>query len=401
MNIKIPADVSQIIDTLISHGHEAYIVGGCVRDSIREVLPKDWDITTSARPSQVVVIFPRTFETGIKHGTITVLIGRQGYEVTTFRIDGTYLDSRRPENVTFTTNIEEDLSRRDFTMNAMAYNSSRGLVDPFGGQKDIEKKIIRCVGNADCRFGEDALRMLRAIRFAGELGFSVDEVALEAIIARRASLANISAERIREELARLINSIHVEAVSLLEATGLLPYVLVGHEYGGDLNRVISLLASCPPHVPMRMALFLAWSGESCSKILRSLRFDNKAIREISSYVRMLPITIPLDRYEIKKNLRLMSPDTLENLLTLKSIINPQDSEQLAAVRNEIWDIHAKNECYTLRDLSVDGKDLVAAAIPTGKAIGDKLDELLDAVMRDPQLNKQLPEKIAKLRMNIN
>ena len=398
MIINIPADVSQIIDSLISHGHEAYIVGGCVRDSVRGVLPKDWDITTSARPDHVVKIFPRTFETGIKHGTVTVLVGRQGYEVTTYRVDGEYLDNRRPENVTFTTSIENDLSRRDFTMNAIAYNPSRGFVDPFDGMGDIGKKIIRCVGNADSRFGEDALRMLRAIRFAGQLGFTVDDTALEAISARRAGLANISAERIREELIRLLNSSYVEAVSLLETTGLLPYVLAGHVYDGDLNETIRLLASCPRHEAMRLAIFLAGSSETCAKILRGLRFDNKTVREVSLYVCMLPVIIPHDRYEIKKCLKQMSHAHFENLLTLQSIIYPDRAEDLAAIRLESQDIQAKGECYTLRDLSVNGDDLAAAGIPRGKAIGEKLNELLDAVMRDPGLNERLSEELAQMIM---
>ena len=393
MNIKIPSDVSQIMDILISHGHEAFIVGGCVRDSIRGVLPKDWDITTSAQPDQVVEIFPRTFETGIKHGTVTVLVDRQGYEVTTFRVDGKYLDSRRPENVTFTASIKEDLSRRDFTMNAIAYNPNYGYVDPFDGRGDIEKKIIRCVGNADYRFGEDALRMLRAIRFAGELGFTVDDEALKAISARRASLANISAERIKEELTRLLNSTHVEAVRLLETTGLLSYALGGHAFGGNLNQIIPWLANCPRHEHMRLALFFVWSGESCAKILRCLRFDNKTIREVSLYVCLLQINIPHDRYEIKKHLRQMPQERFENLLTLKSIINPSKTELFAAIRRESQDIQAKKECYTLRDLSVNGEDLAAAGILRGKDIGDKLEELLDAVMRNPELNELLPTKI--------
>ena len=393
MVISLPSDVSKIIYTLAARCHEAYIVGGCVRDSIRGVVPKDWDITTSARPEQVVEIFPRTFETGIKHGTVTVLVGRQGYEVTTYRVDGEYLDSRRPENVMFTTNIEEDLSRRDFTMNAIAYSPDRGFVDPFDGQGDIGKKIIRCVGDADCRFGEDALRMLRAVRFAGELGFTVDDAALDAISARRASLANISAERIRDELVRLINSPHVEAVKLLETTGLLTYVLAGHKYGGDLCETVRLLAGCPRHEAMRLAIFFAWCGESCAKILRGLRFDNKTVREVSLYARLLPVNIPHDRYEIKKYLRQMPQASFENLLHLKSVVNPDEAERLAAICSEARDIQAGGECYTLRDLSVNGEDLAAAGIPRGKAIGDKLEELLDAVMREPGLNEQLPAKI--------
>jgi len=399
MYITIPADVRQILDNLTLCGHEAYIVGGCVRDSIRGVMPKDWDITTSARPEQVAEIFPRTFETGIKHGTITVLIGRQGYEVTTYRVDGAYLDNRRPQNVTFTTNIEEDLSRRDFTMNAIAYNPSCGFVDPFGGQDDISRKIIRCVGEADCRFGEDALRMLRAVRFAGQLGFTVDGAALSAISRQCSTLANISAERVREELTKLITSPHVAAVNLLESTGLLPYMLAGHAYDGDLNRTVYLLENCPMETKLRLAVFLDFSGEACKNIMRDMRFDNKTTQEVSLYVGMLHTSIIHNRYEIKKILRQMpqsyenkecprraSQIYFENLLTLKSIIYPYDKERLESIRSEARDIQASKECYTLRDLMVNGEILAASGIPRGKEIGEKLEEILDAVMRDSEQN---------------
>ena len=390
MKIAIPSDVLEIINVLQTHGHEAYIVGGCVRDSIRGTVPKDWDITTSAMPQQVAQIFPKTIETGIQHGTITVLVNRNGYEVTTYRIDGEYLDNRRPESVMFTASIKDDLARRDFTMNAIAYSPSQGFVDPFNGRGDIEKKLIRCVGSAKQRFGEDALRMLRAIRFAGQLGFAVDYEISTAIHAQRASLANISPERIREELTRLINSPYVEALGLLERTGLLPYVLIGRVYDGDIGKTIHLLKQCPRHEALRLALFLVPSGEACKDIMRDLRFDNKTIHEVSIYVNMLPVCIPHDRYEIKKHLRQLSPVLFENLLRLQSIINPHDAARLAAVGREAQDIQAKNECYTLRDLSISGDDLIAYGLPHGIAIGEKLEELLDAVMRDPMLNSQLP-----------
>jgi len=398
MTISIPPDVVQILESLVSNGHEAYVVGGCVRDSIRGATPKDWDITTSALPKQVAEVFSRTVDTGIKHGTITVLINRQGYEVTTYRIDGTYLDSRRPQNVTFTTNIEEDLSRRDFTMNAIAYNPKHGFVDPFDGQRDIGRKIIRCVGNADCRFEEDALRMLRALRFAGQLGFVVDDTALSAIMARRSSLANISAERIRDELTKLITSHYVEAICLLESTGLLQYAMVGHVFGGNLQATIRLLAECPMQADLRLAIFLAFSGSTCKNIMRDLRFDNKTIKEVSLYVSMLNTTIPHDRYGIKKILRFMPQANynedprkatqiyFENLLILQSIVNPNDAKRIELIKHESRDIQASKECYTLRDLSINGKDLAAAGIPQGRAIGEKLEELLDVVMRDPMQN---------------
>lgn len=197
MKITLPDDVKQIIETLEQHGYEGYAVGGCVRDSILGRIPNDWDITTSATPQQVKKLFPRTVDTGIQHGTVTVLMGKEGYEVTTYRVDGEYEDARHPKEVIFTANLEEDLRRRDFTINAMAYNDSEGLVDVFGGRADIEQKVIRCVGNAEERFGEDALRIMRAVRFSAQLGFTVDPDTAEAAQKLAGTLSKISAERIQ------------------------------------------------------------------------------------------------------------------------------------------------------------------------------------------------------------
>jgi len=334
-------------------------------------------------------------ETGIKHGTITVLINSRHYEVTTYRIDGEYLDNRRPESVTFATHINEDLSRRDFTINAIAYNPNKGFVDPFGGRDDISRKIIRCVGNPEERLEEDALRMLRGIRFTGQLGFSIDEATFKAISATASNLANISAERIREELTRLLCSSHMEALKLLETTGLLPYILCGHMYSGSIDKTIPLLTACPNNETLRLAIFFAWSGNASEEILRSLRFDNKTIKEVTMYTRMIHTNILHSRYEIKKVLRQMPHGWFENLLLLQSLFYPKEAERLAAIRREAQDIQAKGECYTLADMSIKGEDLIAVGTPPGKAIGDKLEELLDAVMREPGLNETLFEHISK------
>jgi len=376
--MNIPENVNFILQTLERAGFEAFIVGGCVRDIIRGVAPKDWDIATSATPAQTKPLFARTIDTGIKHGTITVLINKQHYEVTTYRIDGEYLDSRRPETVQFTGNIEDDLARRDFTMNAIAYNPARGFVDPFCGQEDIEREIIRCVGEPAHRFNEDALRMLRAIRFSGITGFAICSNTLDAIAKLSQNLQNISPERIREELGRLITSPNPQAVELLHSTGLLEYIL-----GKDISLTCTWLTSCPPHEPMRMALFLHWSGQNCENILRKLRFDNNSIKEISLYVKMLYAPLPQNRYEIKKLLRFIPQQLFENLLILKSIITGQtfDSLRLQAV-----DIIQKGECFTLRDLAVNGNILAQAGIPHGKAMGDILENLLDIVMQNPEMN---------------
>lgn len=202
--ISLPEKVKYIIDTLMQAGYEAYAVGGCVRDSVLGRTPGDWDITTSASPYQVKELFPRTVDTGIQHGTVTVMEGKEGFEVTTYRIDGEYEDSRHPKEVTFTSSLEEDLKRRDFTINAMAYNEAQGLVDIFGGIRDLEQRVIRCVGNPIDRFTEDALRMMRAVRFAAQLGFVMEETTRAAITELAPNLAGISAERIQTELVKLV-----------------------------------------------------------------------------------------------------------------------------------------------------------------------------------------------------
>ncbi len=204
MTIEMPGDVKYIIHMLEQAGYEAYAVGGCVRDILLGRIPQDWDITTSALPQEIKALFPHTVDTGIQHGTVTVLCHRVGYEVTTYRIDGEYEDNRHPRSVEFTDNLQLDLERRDFTINAMAYNETRGLVDIFGGIEDIERGVIRCVGDAGDRFDEDALRMLRAVRFSGQLGFEIEEKTRRAIAERAGNLKDISAERIRTEITKLL-----------------------------------------------------------------------------------------------------------------------------------------------------------------------------------------------------
>lgn len=225
VQINIPEDVAYILNTLEGHGFEGYAVGGCVRDAILGREPEDWDITTSAKPEEVKALFRRTIDTGIQHGTVTVMLGDTGYEVTTYRMDGEYEDHRHPKEVLFTPNLVEDLKRRDFTINAMAYNPRTGLVDRFDGVGDIEKKCIRCVGDARERFEEDALRMLRGVRFAGQLQFQMEEGTKQAIAEKAPTLVNVSAERIRTELTKLLISDGADRLMLAVETGLISYFL--------------------------------------------------------------------------------------------------------------------------------------------------------------------------------
>jgi tRNA nucleotidyltransferase (CCA-adding enzyme) len=340
-------------------------------------IPKDWDITTSALPLDVKKIFSHTVDTGIKHGTVTVIRNRVNYEVTTYRVDGEYTDSRRPSQVSFTLNIQEDLSRRDFTINAIAYAPDKGFVDPFDGQTDIKQKTIRCVGKAVDRFNEDALRMLRAVRFSAQLGFDIEAKTFDAIIACRKNLFHISAERIRDELTRLLVSPCPEKILLLESSGLLSYMLGEREYGGDLPIIIKKIEECPCQLTLRLVLFFSWTGDSAPQWLRRLRFDNKTIREASTLIRLLPTPIPHDRYQIKKLLSKTSAPTVEGLTVLQ-----QDS----TARVILHDIVQSEECFTLRQLAVNGKDLIAIGVASSEQIGCILDNLLDRVMLDPSLN---------------
>lgn len=245
MKMNIPEPARMIIDRLNEHGYEAYVVGGCVRDMILKREPGDWDITTSARPEQVKALFTRTLDTGIQHGTVTIMVGKEGYEVTTFRVDGDYTDGRHPDTVTFTPSLEEDLKRRDFTINAMAYNHNTGLVDIFGGREDIARKVIRCVGNPTERFTEDALRILRAIRFSAQLGFEIEDATRQAITEIAPNLIHVSKERIQVELTKLLLSDRPQTMKLVYETGISPYV------SETFHKMGEMLADMPITVPAK------------------------------------------------------------------------------------------------------------------------------------------------------
>jgi tRNA nucleotidyltransferase (CCA-adding enzyme) len=408
MQILLPRDVQYIIDTIRRHGHEAYAVGGCVRDSLLSQQPADYDIATSMRPPEVKKLFKRSFDTGIKHGTVTVVLNRVNYEVTTYRLDGEYLDGRRPESVTFTRDIRDDLARRDFTINAMAYNDERGLVDFFGGLEDLQHKIIRAVGEPVKRFTEDALRMLRAVRFAAQLGFTIEEGTLAAINEFKDNLALISAERIREEFVKLLLSPHPQTGVLLAETGLMEYVIKGRRlkedfdaaaskagenhqsYGTSLRTALRRVSACPVDVAMRVALFADCvcfgQDDGGGSLLRDLRFDNATIREVSVYLKYLHTPVRPERYSVKKYMALMPEQWFFNLLTLRRItgLNADTAEAERVAR----DIIAKGECYTLGGLAVNGSDLIKAGVPAGRAVGDMLAYLLDETQKQPALNEK-------------
>ena len=316
MQIQVPEDVKRIIETIEKAGFEAYAVGGCVRDCLLGKEPNDWDITTSAKPEQVKSLFRRTIDTGIKHGTVTVMLNRVGYEVTTYRIDGEYEDGRHPKEVIFTGSLREDLRRRDFTINAMAYSEKDGLVDLFGGQQDLENKIIRCVGDAKERFTEDALRMLRAVRFSAQLGFTVDEDTISAMKELAPNLSKVSAERIQTELVKTLVSDNPGNLKIAYECGLtkvfLPEFDLCMECGqNNPNHIYSVgehilksVEYAEPERILRLAMLFhdlgkprcrtqgedgydhfynhaAVSSELAEEVLRRLKFDNHTIDLVS------------------------------------------------------------------------------------------------------------------------
>ena len=408
--MTLPNDVLFILNTLETANFEAFVVGGCVRDSLRNITPKDWDIATSATPLQTKALFSRTIDTGIKHGTITVLVGKSPYEVTTYRIDGKYTDNRRPESVTFSTSIEEDLSRRDFTMNAIAYNPKRGFIDPFNGRGDIKKRIIRCVGEAYCRFNEDALRMLRAVRFAGTLGFIIDKHSLVAISSLNKNIRDVSAERVQIELVKLINGAYPQAITLLKSTGLLSYVLKGHSFSGYLEEIETWLRRLNKYPQpfssneaMKLTLFFDGTN-NVKEILRDLRFDNKTISEVELYTKF--INIPLfylagTNYEIKKNiLSQMTQDIFSNLCVLKWIVIRESMLMLEVIERDTIALYQKGECFTLSNLAINGNDLIALGFPKGKHIGHILNYLLDEVMKNPCTYFNQKETLIELAIDV-
>lgn len=429
MIIQLPGHVKFIIDTLEEAGFEAYAVGGCVRDTILKRDPQDWDITTSARPEQVKGLFSRTIDTGIAHGTVTVMLEKTGYEVTTYRIDGEYQDARHPSEVTYTANLLEDLKRRDFTINAMAYNPRRGLVDAFDGTGDMRAKIIRCVGEPGERFGEDALRMLRAVRFAAQLGFTVEEHTRQAITAMAPLLRKVSAERIQVELVKLLTSKHPQEMRTLYETGISREVLPEwdvmmeteqnnphHCYTVGEHTLEVLKATEPDRILRLAALFHDVAKPVCrsvdekgvdhfyghpeqgavlvKKILRRLKFDNATIDMVSKLVAGHDVNPPLTDRGVRRAMRRIGLECYPMLFALKEADTLAQSafhrqEKLAALeryRELYQEIMARNDCLSLKDLAVNGRDLMELGVPAGRQLGDILSQLLELVVEEPEKN---------------
>lgn len=440
VRISLPEQVSGIIGTLRGAGYEAWAVGGCVRDSLLGRTPDDWDITTSARPEQVKKLFPRTVDTGIRHGTVTVLAGRTGFEVTTYRVDGEYEDGRHPKEVAFTASLEEDLKRRDFTINAMAYSEEAGLIDLFGGREDMARGLIRCVGDPEERFSEDALRLMRAVRFSAQLGYALEPETRRAVCAMAPSLCRISAERIQTELVKLLCSAYPERIRVCWETGLTaaffpefdrmmetPQNNPHHCYTVGEHTVHALEAA-PPDRALRLAVLFHDIGKPQTKsadsagvdhfyghaeagariagdVLRRLKFDNETRELVIRLVRAHDVKIEPGPKYMRRAMHRLGTDLFPMLFDLKEAdLRAQSAykreekwEQLAAMRRDYAAVLEAGDCVSLRDLAVNGGDLTAAGLRPGPEMGRLLQKLLELVLEEPSRNTRefLLEEVKK------
>ena len=408
IRIELPKYVAFIIDKLYENGYEAFAVGGCVRDAVMGRIPHDWDITTNALPKQVKSIFNKTIDTGIKHGTVTVMLNRVGYEVTTYRIDGEYTDGRHPKEVVFTPNLTEDLRRRDFTINAMAYNDKTGIIDEFDGIEDIQNKVIRCVGVPEDRFNEDALRMLRAVRFSAQLDFSIDNDTYNAIGKLYKNLSLISKERIQTELTKIITSENPGRIKDICRLGLDRYVFGDNSVlsGVDISvyeKVSYIMEILPDNSYLRYAGLLTYETD-IENVLRGLKLDNKTINIVARLVYNKNKELSTNKADIRRAVVAIGEDIFSEyyLEYMKALIKVKHEgitlslEDIDTISFRYQEIIADNECLKLNDMAVHGRDLKALGLPDGKLIGDILKILFDRVLENPQLNnKEILIEMAK------
>ena len=429
MQIQLPKKVKYIIEQLEAAGFEAYAVGGCVRDSLLNRIPDDWDITTSATPYEVKDVFPRTIDTGIQHGTVTVMLDHEGFEVTTYRIDGTYEDNRHPKEVIFTSNLVEDLKRRDFTINAMAYNEKSGIVDVFHGMEDLKAKKIRCVGDAKERFTEDALRMMRAVRFSAQLGYEIEEKTRFAITELAPNLSHISAERIQTELVKLLLSPNPDYIRTAYDVGITAVILPEFDKAMETaqnnphhiytvgEHLIHCLSNIKKEKSLRIAALLhdiakpdvketdedgidhfynhvELSEKMATDILRRLKFDNETITNVRKYIKYHDYYIEPTQTAVRHAISLIGEQYFPNVLEIKradmlaqSYYQREEKEQkLAAISQLYEEIIEKKECVSLKTLALSGSDLISLGVAQGKEIGQILSFLLKDVLDEPSHN---------------
>lgn len=432
IRIKIPEEVNLIIKRLHKCGYEAYIVGGCVRDSLLKRRPDDWDITTNALPDEMINLFEssgyRIIPTGLKHGTVTLVIENADFELTTYRIDGKYSDKRHPDKVKFTNSLKEDLSRRDFTINAMAYNDQEGLIDYFGGINDLKNKTIKCVGNPVKRFSEDALRMMRAYRFAAELDFKIEKNTEDATFLLNDNIKNVSMERIQNEFSKMLLSDNLFQISSLNKCGILKYFIPEydicekaeqnnpyHIYSAG-RHLISSAQNINKDLPLRLAMllhdiakpkckttdesgidhFYFHSYASCQMaemILKRMKYDNDTIKKVTALIKYHDSEIKKSS-QIRKLLSKIGEKDFRDLLKVKEADIKAQSPQLYESRhiellnaeNELNIILNEKQCFKLKDLKINGRDLIDIGFSKGEKIGMVLNKLLNLVIENPELN---------------
>lgn len=401
VEIKMPKGAEFIIRSLEKSGFEAYIVGGCVRDAVLGREPEDWDITTSARPEEVKSIFRTTVDTGIEHGTVTVLLPKdetgeevRSFELTTFRIDGEYEDSRHPKRVSFTSSLTEDLARRDFTINAMAYHMDMGLIDPFSGMIDLENKTLRAVGKAEERFKEDALRMMRGIRFSAQLNFSLEEDCFMGMRKLKENLGKVSKERIAVELWKLLASEHPEKVEMLFSTGLSPYITRDFPKIGEAGIPI-LIPEAPKEKILRFGLFLRNVPIYAGKILRELKLDRMTIDGASRFAKLFSENEVENPYALRKRIASdgmkMTRDfyAMQEAILKKKENTELDCIYLAILQERVeWlkEIEKRQDCVSFSEMQLGGKDLISLGVSPGKALGELLHYAFDYVLHYPSEN---------------
>ena len=431
MKINLPEKVLMIINNLQFHGYEAYAVGGCVRDSILARRPEDWDITTSAKPEEIKKLFRRTVDTGIEHGTVTVILGKDSYEVTTYRIDGTYEDGRHPTEVRFTDDLKEDLQRRDFTINAMAYNDDVRLVDVFGGMQDLNHHLIRCVGDPVERFSEDALRILRAVRFSAQLNFPIEKKTAQAVKEMAPSLGRISAERIQAELVKLLVSAHPERIQDACELGITKVILpewdamtgveqnTPHHKYDVAQHTLRAMKNVKRDKVLRLTMLFHDMGkpeakttdkagrdhfkghaliseEIARRVMRRLKFDNDTIRKVTRLVCYHDYRMEATPKNVRRAMNRIGVELFPYYLAVRlADVKAQSPyrkrekiENIVAVRVLYQKILLEDQCVTLRQLAVSGRDLMDLGMSPGRELGNMLSELLEYVIDDPERNRK-------------
>lgn len=432
MAANLPEGAKHILNTLTEHGFEAYLVGGCVRDILLGTQPNDWDITTNALPSEVKGCFPELpiLDTGIKHGTVTILVDGGSYEVTTYRVDGNYSDDRHPDAVTFTSSLEEDLARRDFTINAMAMDISGNLIDPFHGGEDIRKGIIKCVGDPDMRFQEDALRILRALRFASRLGFRVDKNTAAAIMRNKALLANISVERIQKEFVGILcGSLALETMSKFRdvIAEFIPEIRACFDFKQNnpshcydvYEHILNSVDSISADPVLKLAMFFhdigkplcyteddahighfhghaSISRDITKARMKALHFDNETIEAVTQLVKWHDVVfVPASNFVLRM-LNKMGEEQFKRLLAVRQADIMAQSRQnyqprmdkVSNVKLVLKRVLAEQKAFKVKDLAVNGHDLIAAGVKPGPEMGALLNRMLEAVMEGSLANEK-------------